>query len=158
MWPFPSAAPEQPKPDDQIRNRDIFADDSASRARRRWTRLLIVFLRSLSLLCLLRGLIDWSRILGFIGPENGFETAPLLVQVSTVLYAILNCVAAVGLWLTSAWGAVLWLIVTLCEVFLPMTLPLGLQQALTSDILLLGLVVLYITLTWLSSRERERDH
>jgi Family of unknown function (DUF6163) len=158
MWPFPSAAPETPKPDDQIRNRDIFADDRASRARRRWTRLLIVFLRSLSVLCLLRGMIDWSRILGFIGPENGFETAPLLAQVSTVLYAILNCVAAVGLWLTSAWGAVLWLIVTLCEVFLPMTLPAGLQQALVSDVLLLGLVGLYIILTWLSSRERERDH
>ena len=66
--------------------------------------------------------------------------------------------AAVGLWLTSAWGAVLWLIVTLCEVFLPMTFPKGLQEAGSSDILLLGLVVLYVALTWLSSRERERDH
>ncbi len=158
MWPFPPAAPVQPKPDDQIRNRDIFADDSAMRARRRWTRLLIVFLRSLSMLCLLRGLIDWSRILGFIGPENGFEIMPVTGQISIVLYAILNCVAAVGLWLTSAWGAVLWLIVTLCEVFLPMTFANGLQQPGSTDILLLGLVVLYVILTWLSSRERERDH
>ncbi len=158
MWPFPSAAPDTPKPDDRIRNRDILADDSAVRARRRWTRLLIVFLRCLAVLCLVRGLIDWSRILGFIGPEDGFETSPVMGQISVVLYAILNCVAAVGLWLTSAWGAVLWLIVTLCEVFLPWTLAKGLREAAGSDLLLLVLVAVYVVLTWLSAREREREH
>jgi cobalamin biosynthesis protein CobD/CbiB len=158
MWPFSHAAPDTPKPDDRIHNRDILADDSVMRARRRWTRLLIIYLRGLALLCLVRGMVDWSNILGFIGPEDGFETAPVIWQVSVVLYAILNCVAAVGLWLTSAWGAVLWLIVTLCEVFLPWTLAKGVRDAATGDIVLLGLVLVYVLLTWLSAREREREH
>jgi hypothetical protein len=157
MWPFPSATPDAPKSNDHIRNRDLMADDSATRKRRRWTRLLIVFLRCLSLLCLLRGLVDWSRILGFLGPENGFETSPLTAQVTVVLYAVLNCVAAVGLWLTSAWGAVLWLIVTLCEVFLPWTIVQTMGEAGTVDALLLILVAIYILLTWLSARERARE-
>jgi Family of unknown function (DUF6163) len=158
MWPFsPAAPPAQPKPDDQISNRDILADDGAARARTRWTRLLIVFLRGLALLCLVRGMIDWARILGFIGPEDVFETAPLTWQTTIVLYAILNCVAAVGLWLTSAWGAVLWLMVTLCEVLLPWVLARTVRDAAPADFVLLGLAAVYILLTWMSARERERD-
>ncbi len=105
MWPFsPAARPAPPRADDRISNRDILADDRAMRARTRWTRMLIIFLRTLALVCLARGLIEWSRILGFLGPENGFESETLGAQVTMALYAVLNCVAAVGLWLTSAWG------------------------------------------------------
>jgi len=74
-----------------------------------------------------------------------------------VLFAILNCVAGVGLWLTSAWGAVLWLIVTLCEVFIPWTIARGIREPSLNDLLLLSLVVLYILLTWLSAREMGGD-
>ena len=157
MWPFSSADSAAPRPEEQIRNRDILADDSAVRSRTRWTRLLIFFLRGLALFCLVRGLADWARILGLIGPEDAFETAALSWQVMIVLYAILNCVAGVGLWLTSAWGAVLWLIVTLCEVFIPWTIARGIQEPSFNDALLLSLVALYILLTWLSAREKSRE-
>jgi hypothetical protein len=157
MWPFPSAVPPAPRPVDQLRNRDIIAGDDAQRARTRWTRLLVFYLRGLALVCFLRGLADWSRILGFAGPENAFETAPLTWQITVVLYAVLNCVAAVGLWLTSAWGAVLWLIVTLCEVLLPWAVARAVREAGMGDAVLLLLAAVYLLLTWLSARERERD-
>ncbi len=155
MWPFtPAAPPAPPHTGDQINNRDILADDRAFRARTRWTRLLIVFLRTLSLVCLGRGLVEWSRILGFLGPENGFEAESLGTQVTIALYAVLNCVAAVGLWLTSAWGAVLWLTVTICEVLLPIANGRPATEFAASDFALGGLALVYIALTWLSSRER----
>lgn len=157
MWPFSAAAPQAPKPIDQIRNRDIMADDRASRARTRWTRMLIVFLRLLSVLCLARGLTEWSRILGFAGPEDAFETATSAAQVMMALYAVLNCVAAVGLWLTSAWGAVLWLTVTLCEVLLPIAAGRPPLQLGLNEIALLSLAFVYVVLTWLSARERRRE-
>jgi len=158
MWPFSSAAPPAPpRADDRIRNRDILADDRAARARTRWTRVLIVYLRVLSMVCLTRGLLDWSRILGFTGPEGAFETDALTAQVTIALYAVLNCVAAVGLWLTSAWGAVLWLTATLFEILLPVAggRPLLLYGA--SDVALIGLALIYVMLTWLSARERGHD-
>jgi fatty acid desaturase len=157
MWPFSSTVHEAPRQDEEIRNRDILADDSIARSRTRWTRLLIFFLRGLALFCLVRGLSDWARILGFIGAEDAFETAALSRQVTIVLYAILNCVAGVGLWLTSAWGAVLWLTVTLCEVFIPWTIARGLRGPSLNDALLLTLVALYILLTWLSAREKSGE-
>jgi len=157
MWPFSSSTPAAPRQEEQIRNRDILADDSAARSRTRWTRLLVFFLRGLALFCLVRGMLDWARILGLIGAEDAFETAAFSWQVMIVLFAILNCVAGVGLWLTSAWGAVLWLIVTLCEVFIPWTIAHGIREPSLNDLLLLSLVVLYILLTWLSAREMGGD-
>jgi hypothetical protein len=155
MWPFSSTVHEQrPAVEEPARARDIMADDREQRRRRRWTRLLIFYLRCLAVLCFTRGLIDWSRILGFAGPEDMFLLLPLGGQASMVLLAVLNCIAAVGLWLTSAWGAVLWLIVTLCEIFLPMTLAEGSRVVGPGEYMLLGLALGYVLLTWLSARER----
>jgi uncharacterized membrane protein YuzA (DUF378 family) len=157
MWPFSSAVQEsRAQPEEQSLARDILAGDSEQRRKRRWTRLLVVFLRCLSLVCLGRGLMDWSAILGFTGEEDQFLLMPVVDQASLVLLAVLSCIAAVGLWLTSAWGAVLWLIVTLCEVFFPLAALRGLRQPGVTEYVLLGLAAVYILLTWLSARERER--
>jgi hypothetical protein len=158
MWPFPSTEPKAPRQDDRGQNRDIILGDEVGRARTRWTRLLIVYLRGLALFCMVRGLIDWSRILGFLGEEDAFEAASLSWQVTLVLYAVLNCVAAVGLWLTSAWGAVLWLIVTICEIIFPWAVIRSVRDAGLGDLALGVMVVVYIILTFLSARERSRDH
>jgi hypothetical protein len=155
MWPFsPTVHEPRPAADEPSRARDIMADDRELRGRRRWTRLLIVYLRCLAVLCFVRGLIDWARILGFAGPEDEFLMTGLGGQATMVLLAVLNCIAAVGLWLTSAWGAVLWLIVTLCEVFLPLTLARGARVVGPGEYMLLGLALVYVILTWLSARER----
>jgi Family of unknown function (DUF6163) len=155
MWPFtPSVHDHRPAGEEPARARDIMADDSEQRRRFRWTRLLIFYLRSLAVLCFVRGLIEWSRIIGFAEEGDVFLSLPLGAQATSVLLAVLNCIAAVGLWLTSAWGAVLWLIVTLCEVFLPLTFARGLRTVGPGEFIMLGLAAGYVALTWLSARER----
>jgi uncharacterized membrane protein YuzA (DUF378 family) len=157
MWPFSPAVQEQrPQPEEQTLARDIIAGDSEQRRKRRWTRLLVIYLRLLSILCLGRGLMDWATILGFTGDEDQFLLMPLLDQAALVLLAVLSSIASVGLWLTSAWGAVLWLIVTLCEVFFPLAAVRGMREPGVTEYVLLGLAAVYIVLTWLSARERER--
>jgi uncharacterized membrane protein (DUF2068 family) len=60
---------------------------------------------------------------GVAGPPEGFEYQPTPWQTATVFFAVIDLVAAVGLWLAAAWGAVVWL--TACvsmaavEVFFP---------------------------------------
>lgn len=74
-----------------------------------WTRRLVVFLRLMAVLSMTKGLYHWAIVCGFIGPADGFEYQPMPWQTATVFFAVIDLVAAVGLWLAAAWGAVVWL-------------------------------------------------
>jgi uncharacterized membrane protein (DUF2068 family) len=62
-------------------------------------------------------------VCGFTGPTDGFEYQPTPWQTATVFFAVIDLVAAVGLWLAAAWGAVVWLTAAVSmaavEVFFP---------------------------------------
>jgi hypothetical protein len=75
----------------------------------RWTARLVLFLRVMAVLSMAKGLYHWAVVCGFIGPEDGFEYQPTPWQTATVFFAVIDLVAAVGLWLAAAWGAVVWL-------------------------------------------------
>ena len=44
-----------------------------------------------------------------VGPNELFEYHSIAWQTATVFFAVIDLVAAVGLWLAAAWGAVIWL-------------------------------------------------
>src|SRR4051794_9040222 len=75
----------------------------------RWTARLVLFLRIMAGISMLKGLYHWSAVVGITGPAEGFEAQPLAWQTGTVFFAVIDLVAAVGLWLAAAWGAVVWL-------------------------------------------------
>jgi Family of unknown function (DUF6163)/Predicted membrane protein (DUF2127) len=155
MWPFPSQSENLQPIDDPDAHRDILAGQSADKSHRRWSRLLVFYLRGLSLFCLVRGLTDWSRILGLLGEPDTFDSASTLWQISIVAFAVINCITSVGLWLTSAWGAVLWLMLTLTEVFIPFVTNDTVRAGGLGDIVLMAMIVVYIVLTWRAVKERE---
>jgi fatty acid desaturase len=75
-----------------------------------WTRRLVLFLRIMAVLSMLKGLFHWSVVLGIgEGPDTQFASNPVPWQTATVYFAIIDLVAAVGLWLAAVWGAVVWL-------------------------------------------------
>jgi hypothetical protein len=88
-----------------------------------WTRRLVVFLRVMSVLSIAKGLYHWAVVTGIAGPVDGFEYQPTPWQTATVFFAVIDLVAAVGLWLAAAWGAVVWLTASVSmaavEVFFP---------------------------------------
>ena len=89
-----------------------------------WTEYLVLFLRVMAAISLIKGLYHWSQVCGFgARPGEGFESHSIAWQTSTVFFAVLDLVAAVGLWLAAAWGAVVWLtsVVSMAavEVFFP---------------------------------------
>src|SRR5438105_12903573 len=72
-----------------------------------WTRRLVLFLRIMAVLSILKGLYHWAQVTGFIGgEEDAFENQPMAWQAATVYFAVIELVAAVGLWLATPWGAV----------------------------------------------------
>ena len=75
-----------------------------------WTRRLVIFLRVMAVLAIVKGLYHWAQVTGFIGGEDeAFENQSMSWQTATVYFAVIELVAAVGLWLATPWGAVVWL-------------------------------------------------
>src|ERR1700730_19465117 len=74
-----------------------------------WTGRLGVFLRAMAVLSMLKGLYHWAAVCGIIGEEGGFEAHIQSWQATTVFFAVIDLVAAVGLWLGAPGGGVIWL-------------------------------------------------
>ncbi|HXX50642.1 MAG TPA: DUF6163 family protein [Xanthobacteraceae bacterium] len=126
-------------------------------ARGTWTDYLILFLRLMACLSLIKGLYHWTQVCG-IGtrPGEGFEGHTIAWQASTVFFAVLDLVAAVGLWLAAAWGAVLWLasVVSMAavEIFFPQVFG-GSLFVVFIEVTLLGV---YLFLAIASVRDRSQ--
>src|SRR5262249_29990033 len=89
----------------------------------RWTKVLVVFLRLMAVLSLLKGIYHWAVVCGIVTAGTGFAGYKIPMQATTVFFAVIDLVAAVGLWLLAAWGAVVWLTAAISmaavEVFFP---------------------------------------
>src|SRR5262249_44007157 len=76
----------------------------------RWTQRLVLFLRAMAVVSMIKGLYHWAQVCGIgFGEVVPFETRSIAWQTATVFFAVIDLVAAVGLWLAAAWGAVIWL-------------------------------------------------
>jgi hypothetical protein len=94
---------------------------SKHKSRRRpflpWHDMLVWFLRLLSVFQLSKGIFHWAIMMGlFQGDQGAFITASNQYQMITVYFAVLDPVAGVGLWMTSSWGAVLWLLAAASQI------------------------------------------
>src|SRR3954467_6405377 len=80
-------------------------DPQTERRATPWTRRLVLFLRIMAMISLAKGIYHWSLVLG-IGDGSGstFEQATMPWQAATVFFAVIDLVAAVGLWLPAPWG------------------------------------------------------
>jgi hypothetical protein len=75
-----------------------------------WTGRLTLFLRAVAVLSLAKGLFHWAVICSFgAAPGGGFEAKSSPWQMATVFFAVIDLVAAVGLWLGASWGVIIWL-------------------------------------------------
>jgi hypothetical protein len=96
----------------------------APNARGTWAEYLVLFLRIMAAVSLAKGLYHWAQVCGIGAPaDGGFESHSVAWQTATVFFAVIDLVAAVGLWLAAAWGAVVWLTavvsMAVVEIFFP---------------------------------------
>ena len=66
----------------------------------RWNFILVWFMRMLALIWIAKGLGYWAVILGADSAPMPFESRSTGFQATTIYFAIIDLVAAVGLWLT----------------------------------------------------------
>lgn len=120
-----------------------------------WTRRLVLFLRIMAVLSVAKGLYHWAQLTGFIGSEDqAFENQTMPWQTATVYFAVIELVAAVGLWLATPWGAVVWLTTVVSMAVIELMFPaiyggnlaiVGFETAMLSA---------YLGLAWMAARER----
>jgi hypothetical protein len=89
-----------------------------------WATYLVLFLRIMAAVSLVKGLYHWAAVCGIGAPADaGFEMHAMAWRTATVFFAVIDLVAAVGLWLAAPWGAVVWLTsvvsMAVMEVFFP---------------------------------------
>ena len=76
----------------------------------KWASRLVGFLRVMACAALIKGLYHWAVVCGIDAPSPAaFEAYSTPYQAATVFFAVIDLVAAVGLWLAAPWGAVVWL-------------------------------------------------
>lgn len=129
--------------------------DAGGGRRLRWRLVLVWLLRLLSVIWIAKGLAAWAVILG-LGPDAHppFESRLLSSQAITVYFAVIDLVAGVGLWLTSTWGGVLWLLAAVSQLLLGFFFP----RILPLTPLLVGtyvaLMMVYFVATWAAENEQ----
>jgi hypothetical protein len=119
-----------------------------------WSTRLVLFMRIMAVLSLIKGVYHWTQICGIGVGAGDFEARSVAWQTATVFFAVIDLVAAVGLWLAAAWGAVVWLTavvsMAVVEVFFPQVYG-GSIYVVLGEVTLLGL---YMWLAVLAARER----
>lgn len=120
-----------------------------------WTRRLVLFLRIMAVISVAKGLYHWAQVTGFIGgEEEAFENQPLAWQAATVYFAVIELVAAVGLWLATPWGAVVWLTTVVSMAVIELMFP-GIYGGSLTVVALEALMLSgYLALAWMAARER----
>ena len=120
----------------------------------RWTRRLVLFLRVMAGVSMLKGLYHWSRVTGIgVSSDDLFAYHSIAWQTATVFFAVIDLVAAVGLWLAAAWGAVVWLMsvasMLAVEIFFPQVFGGGWLTGLAES----ALLAIYLWLALQSAQE-----
>lgn len=129
---------------------------SAARAQEGiWTRRLVLYLRVMAAVAVMKGLYHWAEVTGFIGSEDAaFDVQPVSWQAATIYFAVIELVAAVGLWLATPWGAVVWLTSVVSMGVIELMFPNIYGGHFLIVIVDVVLLLIYLGLAWMAALER----
>jgi hypothetical protein len=120
-----------------------------------WTGRFMLFLRIMAGVSLAKGLYHWALVIGIgQGTFSAFEVNSTAWQAATIYFAVIDLVAAVGLWLAAAWGGVVWLTATISMAAIELLFPQvygGRIVVIVGEVAMLGA---YFGLAVKAARER----
>jgi hypothetical protein len=121
----------------------------------RWTAWFMLFLRTMAGVSLVKGLYHWAMVIGIgQGPFSAFETSSAAWQAATMYFAVIDLVAAVGLWLAAAWGGVVWLTATISMAAIELLFPQVYGGRILVVLVEVAMLAAYFSLAVAAARER----
>ncbi len=140
---------------DDLESLEPVHEHEGDRSIGRWTRRLVLFLRVMAGVSMLKGLYHWLRVCGIgVDPSDVFQYHSIAWQTATVFFAVIDLVAAVGLWLAAAWGAVIWLMAVASMLAVEIFFPQVFGASLLTGLLEGALLGLYLWLALKSAQEQ----
>ena len=119
-----------------------------------WATRLVLFLRLMAAVAFIKGLYYWAIVCGVGAPSpQGFDSYAMPYQSATVFFAVIDLVAAVGLWLAAPWGAVVWLTSVISMAAVEALFPQIYGGRLWVIVVELALLGIYLSLALLAARE-----
>lgn len=116
----------------------------------RFGRLLVLFMRIVAALWLCEGLMEWSSVVVTnVDGRSGLAALSTPAVAAVIFFAVINPIAAVGLWLATPWGGVIWLVTAGAQVFVLVLMPGFFDHPLITALSNIVLVSAYLALTWL---------
>jgi hypothetical protein len=138
-----------------VRTLEPVQAEPAAPPAQRWGSWLIIFLRIMAAISLIKGLYHWAVVCGIDAPSRaGFEAYATPYQAATVFFAVIDLVAAVGLWLAAPWGAVVWLTSIISMAAVEALFPQVFGGSLVIATLEMILLVVYLVLALMAAREQ----
>jgi len=121
----------------------------------RWAQRLVTFLRAMAGVSMLKGLYHWAVVCGIAAPTaGGFADYATPYQSATAFFAVIDLVAAVGLWLAAPWGAVVWLTSIISMIAVEMLFPQIYGGRILLIIIEFALLGTYLVLALKAAREQ----
>lgn len=120
----------------------------------RWVTILLAFMRIAACFWLVKGVLHWAAIIGL--SDVDFPELRLSRQGIVIGFAVLDLVAAVGLWLTSSWGAAVWLVLLFVQGAVPFLVP-DLTPSIVDVLVSAGFGLTYLVLVWKALQEERAN-
>ena len=118
-----------------------------------WDTVLVWFMRVAALAWLAKSVLSFATILDVVPGHRPFAGEAFGRQAALIYFAVIDAVAAIGLWLTSAWGGVVWLLAVTSMLTLALLTPQLLEMPLVVVLGESSTVVIYFVLSWMAAQE-----
>lgn len=114
----------------------------------RWGLILVIFMRLLAVLWIAQGLLQWSAFM--VPRDDLFDHLRMTQSAAVMFFSVIDLLAAVGLWLATPWGGVLWLFAAISQIFVAASVREVIAPSwVATDVVL---IALYFALTYQAGR------
>ena len=125
----------------------------APAAKSTWDTVLVWFMRLTALAWLAKSVLSFATILDVVPGHRPFALEPFGRQAALIYFAVIDANAAIGLWLTSAWGGVVWLLAATSALTLALLTPQLLAMPMPLIAIQGSIVVIYFIFSSLAANE-----
>lgn len=132
---------------------DAIRLDKADPQATRWGMLLVIFMRLIAALLIVQGLSQWQVVLFVEG--NLFDRVSGPIGIAVAVFGVMDLVAAIGLWLATPWGGVLWILLCFAQIVAAIALPGFFEGGRFIIALNALLLALYLFLTYKAAHEAD---
>lgn len=145
------------KPSDFTRETisDRIEERPAAPSTMRWAFALTWFMRILAILWIMKGLSAWAVILGIWTPAGQFEIRSTGYQATIIYFALIDLIAAVGLWMASTWGGIMWLLAIMSHLILAAFFPGIVPTSGVTMAVFVALILAYLVLSWFAAHQKQ---